>query len=128
MTSRAKQRKHMQNHCFFGGSWRRLVQRAYLPDVAGALKSLGAIYRETRLQEADEVSTEAEQILEPFWRANPEMHGDEMARISLLKALVKERKLKEQCQLALLQRALAIAINPFLRETIQGVINRSTTV
>jgi len=55
---------------------------AYLPDVAMTLNNLAILYRDTqRMKAAEECCCEAERLLEPLWRTNPSVHGDQMGRI-----------------------------------------------
>ena len=46
------------------------------------LNNLANLYRHTqRMKEAKEYCRNAERLLEPLWQANPQVHGDQMARI-----------------------------------------------
>jgi tetratricopeptide (TPR) repeat protein len=102
-------------------TYRELAQanpEAYLPDVAGTLNNLAVLYSDTqRMKEAEAACREAEGILEPLWFVNPELHGDQMARILLMRALLCE-SLGESgtnaCALA--RQALAAACNPDLKK------------
>ncbi len=93
---------------------------AYLPDVAMTLNNLANLYRTTqRMQQAEEACHEAEALLEPLWSANPEVHGDQMARILLMRALLCEEtgeSNSDACALA--RRALAAAYNLGLKQQI----------
>jgi ABC-type uncharacterized transport system YnjBCD ATPase subunit len=85
---------------------------------------VGNLYKDTqRRQAAERACEEAEQILQPFWRANSEAHGDQMARILLLRALLPGSEGDEEAQ-ALLARALSAAFEPPLRAAIQEEIDR----
>jgi tetratricopeptide (TPR) repeat protein len=99
---------------------------AYLPDVAMTLNNLANLYRATqRMKEAEEAYREAEDLLEPFWCANPEVHGDQMAKIWSMRALLclgLEERSTDACALA--RRALAAAYDPGLKQGIQQLIDR----
>ncbi len=73
---------------------------------------------------AQEHRREAEDLLTPFWRRNSAVHGDQMARILLLQAILRESSnvCKEACGLA--SRALAAAYDLSLKEEIQAFIER----
>jgi hypothetical protein len=88
---------------------------AYLPDVAGTVNNLAILYCDTqRMKEAEELCREAERSLEPLWQKNPEVHGDQMARILATRAVLCEPlpdgSNKEPC--ALVQRAFSVAYHP----------------
>jgi tetratricopeptide (TPR) repeat protein len=72
----------------------------YLPSVAMTLNNLANLYLATRRAEkAAESSKEAEGILEPIWRKQPVLYGDQMARIYAIHALLSESK-EEACRFA----------------------------
>ena len=98
---------------------------AYLPDVARTLNNLGFFhYSDGRFGEAKAQVSEAESILDLFWQANPEVHGDLMARILWTHALVREATKEPVEACAFARRALAAAWDPRLREFIQPLIDR----
>jgi hypothetical protein len=72
--------------------WRRLCEvnpDSHLPDLVEALHSLAALYfGSMRTEEARSVSAEAYAIFERLWREQPELHGNQMARIFSLRALL----------------------------------------
>jgi tetratricopeptide (TPR) repeat protein len=110
-------------------TYRNLAQAnpdAYLPDVAMTLNNLANLSISTgQIQEAETQAAEAERILEPLWQANPELHGNQMARILFVRALIREVSQKpaaEACTLA--RRALAAAYDPSLKQSIQQLIDR----
>jgi tetratricopeptide (TPR) repeat protein len=105
---------------------RRLAEAnpdAYLPDVATTLNNLALLYRDIqRVQEAERAAIEAEQTLAPYWEANPTVHGDQMAKILLVRAALCESggNVTEACTLA--RRALPAAYDPDLKEVLQRLI------
>lgn len=86
-------------------------------DVAMTLNNLVVLYSATqRMEQAEQATGEATQILDPLWRANPTVHGNQMARILLLRAVI--------CGLggdgcALGRQAWDAAYEPTLKQTIQ---------
>jgi hypothetical protein len=110
-------------------TYRELAQansEAYLPHVAMTLNNLANLYSATYwMKEAEAACREAEGILEPLWFVNPELHGDQMARILLMRALLCE-SLGESgtnaCALA--SRALAAACNPTLKQAIRQLTDQ----
>jgi tetratricopeptide (TPR) repeat protein len=99
---------------------------AFLPDVASTQNNLANLYFSTgRIQEATTHASEAERILEPLWQANLELHGNQMAKILLMRALIfvaAQKPAAEACALA--RRALAAAYDPALKQSIQQLIDR----
>jgi tetratricopeptide (TPR) repeat protein len=110
-------------------TYRDLAQanpEAYLPDVAMTLNNLAVLYSATqRMKEAEDRCCEAERCLEPLWHANPPVHGDQMARILGVHALLCEPDGgpgKDGCAFA--QRGFAIAYDPAIKEAMQTLIDR----
>jgi hypothetical protein len=97
---------------------------AYLPDVATTLNNLAILYCATQRGKAEECCCEAERLLQPFWNANPQVHGDMMARILQLQAhlctLLPGRSRKDACAFA--QRAFAAANDPDINQATQALI------
>jgi hypothetical protein len=82
-----------------------------------ALHSLAALYvGSTRIEEARKFGVGAYAIFEPLWRKQPELHGNQMARILSLRALLAERK-DEACDYA--RRGFGAASDPALKKTLQ---------
>ena len=108
---------------------RRLAEAnpdAYLPDVATTLNGLTYLYLSNgQIDEAKASGSEAEQILDPLWQENPEVHGNRMARTLWTRARIAEAAkapASEACALA--RRALAAAYDSALKESIQQLIDR----
>jgi tetratricopeptide (TPR) repeat protein len=95
---------------------------AYLPDVAGTLNNLANLYGATqRMKEAEESCTEAQAICEPLWHQQPELHGNLMARIFLLRALLASAdRQDEACNYA--RRGLDAAFDPNLKAQLQQMV------
>ena len=110
-------------------TYRKLAEAnpdAYLPNVAMTLNNLAIpCFSGGRIQEAERHAFEAGEILDPLWRVNPELHGNQMAKILWMRALVSEASkgpAVETCAFA--RRALAAAYDPALKQDIQGLVNR----
>ena len=99
---------------------------AYLPDVAMTLNNRAILYSDTqRMGEARACCGEAEVILLPLWNANPSVHGDQMAKIWCLGALIGEmldQPREELCGLA--RRAVAAAHDPIMKQGAQGLVEK----
>jgi tetratricopeptide (TPR) repeat protein len=98
---------------------------AYLPNVAMTLNNLANLLLSNgRAEEADTHASEAEGILDPFWQARQELHGNQMARILSTRAQIFEvgNKTGEACALA--RRALAATYDQVIRQSIQKLIER----
>jgi tetratricopeptide (TPR) repeat protein len=99
---------------------------AYLPYVATTLNNLAILCLSAeRIQEVETHAFEAEHILDPLWQENPELHGNQMARILWTRAQVcdaSNEPTSEACALA--RRALAAAYDPALKQAIQQLIDR----
>jgi hypothetical protein len=76
------------------------------------------------MQEAEQACSEAERILGPLWRANPELHGNQMARILRTRALLYEERGEPGEACALARRGLVAAYDPDVRQSIQQIIDR----
>jgi tetratricopeptide (TPR) repeat protein len=99
---------------------------AYLRDVAMTitLNNRAILYSDTqRMQEAGQASGEAERILDPLWRANPELYGDTMAKILWTRALITEARGEPGEACALARRGLGAAYDPDVRQSIQQIID-----
>jgi tetratricopeptide (TPR) repeat protein len=110
-------------------TYRKLAQdnpQAYLPNVATTLNNLAILYRETqRRKEAVGSCHEAAKLLEPQWQANPEVHGDQLARILLLLVLLSEsggESAGDPCAFA--RRAFEVAYQPDLKRVAIELINQ----
>jgi hypothetical protein len=89
------------------------------------LNNLAILYSATgRKKEAEEACREAESLLEPMWSANPGVHGDQLARILWLRALVCKEPGEANGGLALARRAFAAACNLSLKQSIQKLIDQ----
>lgn len=98
---------------------------AYLAAVATTLNNLANLYRATqRMTEAESYCGEAEDILCPLWRVNPEVHGDQMAEVLSLRALLCEERKSNANALAFARRAFAVAYNVDLKKAIQQQIDQ----
>jgi tetratricopeptide (TPR) repeat protein len=75
---------------------------AHLPDVAITLSNLAHVYSlAQRTTDAETCCGEARAILEPLWQHNPELHGDQFAKINLLRAqLAGPERARETRELA----------------------------
>jgi tetratricopeptide (TPR) repeat protein len=108
-------------------SYRRLAEAnpdAYLPNVATTLNNLANLYGVTqRMKEAERSCGEARAILEPLWRQNPELHGNQFARINLLAArLAGPERPKDACDFA--RQALTAAYDAGLKHAAQELIDQ----
>src|SRR5690348_8881022 len=91
------------------------------------LNNLAALYSATqRLKTAEKCCYEVERCLEPFWKSNPQVHGDQMASILCLRALLcKSRPSgseKDACAFA--RRASDAAYHPDLKQASQALIDQ----
>jgi len=107
-------------------TYRRLAEgnrEAYLPDVAMTLNNLALLYGDMqRMKEAKESCSEARAILEPLWQQNPELHGNQMARINIAAAGLAGAKQEEACRFA--RQALDMAYNAAIRQYAQTLIDQ----
>ena len=97
---------------------------AYLPDVALTLNNLAVLYAVTkRMKEAAGSNGEARAILEPLWCQNPELHGNQLAKINLVAArLASPDRPNDACKFA--RQALAAAYDPALKQYAQDLIDQ----
>jgi tetratricopeptide (TPR) repeat protein len=110
-------------------TYRELAQanpEAYLPDVATTLNNLANLYSATqRMKEAEAACREAEGIPEPLWFVNPELHGDQMGRILLMRALLCESLGESATNArALARRALTAVCNRNLKQVIRQLTDQ----
>jgi len=107
--------------------YRRLAEanpEAYLPYVATALNNLAILYRETqRTREAQDYCGEARAIIEPLWRHDPQLHGNQLATINGIGALLAgPERAEEACELA--RQSLAAANDTWLKQAAQKLIDQ----
>jgi hypothetical protein len=76
------------------------------------------------MQEAEMHATEAERILQPQWKANPELHGNLMAKILATRALIAHTSQQPTAACAFARRAITTAYDPILKQRIQKDIDR----
>ena len=105
----------------FVASLRKPILEPTSPMSPMTLNNLAVLYRATqRMKEAEAACRKAEGILEPLWFVNPELHGDQMARILLMRALLCESLGESGTNAsALARRALAAACNANLKQAIR---------
>ncbi|MGA3134357.1 MAG: tetratricopeptide repeat protein [Terracidiphilus sp.] len=97
----------------------------YLPYVALTLNNLANLDNSTgRTQEAETHAAEAERILESLWQANHELHGDNMARILGMRALVAEANQQPAAACAYARRARAVVYDTTLKQRTQKDFDR----
>ena len=64
-------------------------------------------------------------MLEPLWKANPEVHGDQMGKTYWTRALVREQQGEPpEAICADARRALAVAYAPAIKQGVQPIIDR----
>jgi tetratricopeptide (TPR) repeat protein len=99
---------------------------AFLPDVVVTLFNLAALYNNTkRFKEAENAGQEAETILEPLWRENPLVHGDQMAMILRGRAILRRNRGDSYGETyALATRALAAAKEPTLKKSMRATVEQ----
>jgi tetratricopeptide (TPR) repeat protein len=99
---------------------------AFLPDVVVTLFNLAALYNNTkRFKEAENAGQEAETILEPLWRENPLVHGDQMAMILRGRAILRRNRGDSYGEMyALATRALAAAKEPTLKKSMRATVEQ----
>jgi tetratricopeptide (TPR) repeat protein len=97
---------------------------ARLPEVVATLGSLASLYLSTkRTKMATAQAAEAERLLDPLWRANPALYGDQMARVLAIRAQICESIMSSSAEAsAFAQRAFAAAQDPALKEEIRLLI------
>jgi hypothetical protein len=67
---------------------------------------------------------EAERIIDPLWKANPDLHGNLVARILGMRALVAEARQQHGAACVFARRALAAAYDSVLKQGIEKDIDR----
>ncbi len=95
---------------------------AYLPYVATTLNNLAVLYkRKQRFQYAEVLSQESLDILEPLWKAEPAVHGNQIAkdRWTMADILMAQDQGNQPKALELLRRALDATYEPHIKEAIQ---------
>jgi tetratricopeptide (TPR) repeat protein len=96
---------------------------AYFPDVAMTLYNLAILYDRMQLEyQAEGTCAEAHDILEPFSKINPALHGNNLARIDLLGAMLCSERAEDACRFA--REALAAARNAALEQQAQELVDR----
>jgi tetratricopeptide (TPR) repeat protein len=103
---------------------------AYMPYVAGTLANVDLLHLSAnQLEKASVCASEAERVILPFWKRDPDVHGDTLARILLARTGVCEARggsLSEQCSLA--RQMLAAAITDSLKKSAEKLIDRCSAV
>jgi len=96
-----------------------------LPEVVETLVSLAALYLSTRRSKmAMAQVAEAERILDPLWRANPVLNGDQMARVLAVRAEICQSATNSGTEArTFAERALTAAQDPALKDEIQLLID-----
>jgi tetratricopeptide (TPR) repeat protein len=100
--------------------------QAYLPDVAMTLNNLAFLY--CKMQRTDDglrVCEEAQAVLEPFWRASVEAHGNLLAKIVWTRILLLEQRGAADIELCSLARqGLAITYEAGTKTLFQEFIGK----
>jgi tetratricopeptide (TPR) repeat protein len=96
------------------------------PQVAATLGGLAqCVFAEGRLKEAKMHAVEAANILEPLWHADPDRHGDQMARVLWVHAAICESAPKSREEaISLASTARSLVADPVLKEKIENLIDR----
>jgi len=102
--------------------------KLYLPKLAGTLHNQAMLYYQTERREAaQDMCRRARTILEPLWQESPELHGDGLARINILAAMLAgSDHPNEGRQFA--SEAFTAAYAPPLKRYAQTLIDRFSTV
>jgi tetratricopeptide (TPR) repeat protein len=95
-----------------------------VPEVVATLGSLAEFYLSTkRIRIAAAHASEAERLLDPLWRANPALYGDEMARVLATRAQICESIMGSGAEArTFAKRAFEAALDPSFKEEIQLLI------
>jgi tetratricopeptide (TPR) repeat protein len=99
---------------------------AYLPDVAMTLNNLADLCgKDERAAEGMEACDEAQRILEPFWKACPEAHGNLLARfLGTRVELMEKLGAEAEAICAVARRGVVVSYEERVKAVLRGFVER----